>query len=90
MIIQQLNSNHLISTPKLKAKAKSTANQNYASIVTLSTRQTFGGLDLTIPGDTMDINDFMVFMKEISSDGNVNTMVSKFLNAKAGLFYFNC
>ena len=52
------------------------AGQNYADIVALSTRQTFGAMDLTIPSDTLDTDDFMVFMKEISSDGNVNTMVT--------------
>ena len=67
---------------KIESQAQSAAGQSYADIVTLSTRQTLGGLDLTIPGNTMDVNDFMIFIKEISSDGNVNTMVSRFLIVK--------
>jgi len=59
-----------ISNQAIKA-----SGQSYADIVSLSTRQTFGGMDLTIPGNTTDVTDFMIFMKEISSDGNVNTMV---------------
>jgi hypothetical protein len=56
--------------------AVSAAGKNYADIVALSTRQAFGAMDLTIPGNTLDTDDFMVFMKEIFSDGNVNTMVT--------------
>lgn len=62
----------------IQKQAMNAAGQKYADIVALSTRQTFGAMDLTIPGNTMDTNDFMVFMKEISSDGNVNTVVSFF------------
>ena len=58
----------------LQSKATAAGGSNYSTIVTLSTRQTYGGLDVTIPGDTLDTGDLLVFLKEISSDGNVNTM----------------
>jgi hypothetical protein len=44
-------------------KAMSAAGQNYADIVALSTRQILGGMDLTITGNTLDTDDFMVFLK---------------------------
>ncbi|KAI4242454.1 MAG: hypothetical protein L6R40_004008 [Gallowayella cf. fulva] len=56
------------------SKATSAAGTNYSDIVTLSVRQAFGGADLTIPADTLDTKDLMLFLKEISSDGNVNTV----------------
>jgi hypothetical protein len=56
--------------------AVNAAGQYYADIVALSTRQTFGGMDLTIPGDTLDTDNLMGFIKGISSNGNVNTMVT--------------
>lgn len=55
-------------------KASSVAGSNYSDIVTLSVRQVFGAMQITIPEDTLDTNDVMIFMKEISSGGNVNTM----------------
>ncbi len=58
----------------LASKASSSAGTNYSDIVTLSARQVYGALDLTIPNDSLDTNDTMVFIKEISSDGNVNTV----------------
>lgn len=61
----------------VESRALSAANQNYSDIVTLSARQTLGALDLTIPTDTLDTTQHMIFLKEISSDGNVNTMVSR-------------
>jgi hypothetical protein len=33
-------------------------------------------VELTIPGNTLATADFMVFLKEISSDGNVKTIAS--------------
>lgn len=58
----------------LADKASSAVGTNYSDIVTLSTRQIYGALDLTIPNDSLDTNNAMIFMKEISSDGNVNTV----------------
>lgn len=58
----------------LAGKASASAGTNYSDIVTLSTRQAYGAIDLTIPNDSLDTNDTMAFIKEISSDGNVNTV----------------
>lgn len=58
----------------LAGKASASAGTNYSDIVTLSTRQAYGALDLTIPNDSLNTNDTMAFVKEISSDGNVNTV----------------
>lgn len=58
----------------LEQKATASAGTNYSDILTLTPRQAFGGTELTIPYDSLDTSDVMVFMKEISSDGNVNTL----------------
>ncbi|PPQ83295.1 hypothetical protein CVT25_004034 [Psilocybe cyanescens] len=50
---------------------------DYASIVALSIRQALGATEITISKNsdgTFNTNDVLVFMKEISSDGNVNTV----------------
>ncbi|KAH8105922.1 DUF1793-domain-containing protein [Cristinia sonorae] len=55
----------------------SAISSDYASIVALSIRQVFGATELTISkGRTGKFNtsDVLMFMKEISSDGNVNTV----------------
>ena len=56
------------------AQAKAAVGQKYADIVTLSARQAYGGIDLTIPDDTRDMNDVLAFVKELSSNGNLNTV----------------
>ena len=58
----------------IEERGRATAGTNYSTVLALGTRQTFGGIDLTIPEDTLDTGDFLVFLKEISSDGNVNTI----------------
>lgn len=58
----------------LETRAVEAAGTNYSDILALSTRQAWGAIDVTIPNDTLDTNDVLVFMKEISSDGNVNTI----------------
>lgn len=58
----------------LKTRAVEAAGTNYSDILALSTRQVWGAIDVTIPSDTLDTADILVFMKEISSDGNVNTI----------------
>ena len=68
------NTESLTIDSTIEARGAATAGTNYSTILTLGTRQTFGGIDLTIPEDTLDTGDFLVFLKEISSDGNVNTM----------------
>lgn len=47
---------------------------NYSDILAISTRQVLGGIDITIPADTLDTTQVQAFIKEISSDGNTNTI----------------
>lgn len=50
---------------------------DYAAIVALSLRQALGAIEITISKNadgSYNTNDVIVFMKEISSDGNVNTV----------------
>ncbi|KDQ64628.1 hypothetical protein JAAARDRAFT_201939 [Jaapia argillacea MUCL 33604] len=52
-------------------------SSDYASIVALSVRQAFGATEITISKNsdgTWNTSDVLMFMKEISSDGNVNTV----------------
>ncbi|KAK4549818.1 hypothetical protein LTR36_005119 [Oleoguttula mirabilis] len=58
----------------IASKAAGVGGANYSDIVALSARQAFGAIDITIPLDTLDTSDVMAFIKEISSDGNVNTI----------------
>ncbi|KAK5130486.1 hypothetical protein LTR08_002008 [Meristemomyces frigidus] len=58
----------------LTSMATAVGGDKYSDIVALSARQAFGAMDLTISADTLDTNDVMAFVKEISSDGNVNTV----------------
>ncbi|TGO14176.1 hypothetical protein BTUL_0057g00430 [Botrytis tulipae] len=59
---------------ELSAAATQAAGTNYSDITTLSLRQVYGGIDLVIPNATLDTSDVLAFVKEISSDGNVNTV----------------
>ncbi|KAI9733635.1 MAG: hypothetical protein M1834_003237 [Cirrosporium novae-zelandiae] len=56
------------------SSAGDSISDNYTAILALSTRQILGGIDLTIPADTLSTSDAKAFIKEISSDGNVNTV----------------
>ena len=58
----------------IASKAMGFAGSNYSDIVTLSARQVFGAISITIPQDSLDTTDVMIFVKEISSNGNVNAM----------------
>ncbi|KDQ29342.1 hypothetical protein PLEOSDRAFT_157064 [Pleurotus ostreatus PC15] len=52
-------------------------SSDYASIVALSIRQAFGATEITISkraDGSFNTDDVLVFMKEISSDGNTNTV----------------
>lgn len=40
----------------------------------MSTRQVYGGIEVVIPNDSLDISQAKAFIKEISSDGNINTL----------------
>ncbi|KAI9838479.1 MAG: hypothetical protein M1837_002471 [Sclerophora amabilis] len=68
----QTNSQTLDSD--IENKSEAVGGSNYSDITTISLRQAFGSIDITIPQDTKNTNDAKIFMKEISSDGNVNTM----------------
>lgn len=54
--------------------ATAAAGPKYADIVALSTRQAYGGIDLTITNDSLATDQVLAFIKELSSDGNVNTI----------------
>lgn len=58
----------------IATRSKAAAGQKYADIVTLSARQAYGGIDVTIPDDTKDTDDVLAFVKELSSNGNLNTV----------------
>ena len=61
---------------KLQSDA-SAISADYAAIVTLSARQAFAATELTISKNadgTYNVADKLVFMKEISSNGNMNTV----------------
>lgn len=51
----------------------STFGSQYGDIVEASVRQTFGAIELTVPLNDLSATP-QVFLKEISSDGNVNTV----------------
>ncbi|KAF2771578.1 glutaminase A L-glutamine amidohydrolase [Teratosphaeria nubilosa] len=50
-----------------------TFGSQYADIIEASVRQTFGAIELTVPANNLTAEP-QVFLKEISSDGNVNTV----------------
>ena len=53
--------------------------QDYLSLTSLAARQAFGAIEYTnTPTDPW------LFMKEISSDGNVNTVDGEFMHALIG------
>ncbi|KAF8217987.1 DUF1793-domain-containing protein [Mycena galopus ATCC 62051] len=64
----------------LDAQVKTAAtaiSANYYGIVALSLRQAVGGTEITISktsAGAWDTTDILMFLKEISSDGNVNTV----------------
>ncbi|KAF8914019.1 DUF1793-domain-containing protein [Gymnopilus junonius] len=64
---------------------------DYASVVALSIRQVLGATEITLSkysNGTYNTDDVIVFMKEISSDGNVNT-VDVIFPAWPALLYTN-
>ncbi|KIY49337.1 DUF1793-domain-containing protein [Fistulina hepatica ATCC 64428] len=82
----------------LDEQAQSDASQygdNYAGIVVMSIRQALGAMEITRKsGNSFDTDDVLLFMKEISSDGDVNTVdvifpawpVLLYLNATLGKY----
>ncbi|KAI0744972.1 DUF1793-domain-containing protein [Earliella scabrosa] len=72
--------NALARARAFDAQIESDANKisaDYASIVALSIRQTFGAIEITVSrnlDNSYDTSNVLTFMKEISSNGNVNTV----------------
>ncbi|KAL4241900.1 Glutaminase GtaA [Abortiporus biennis] len=59
------------------SKDASAISPDYASIVALSIRQGFAATEITVSKDAEGMfnnSDVMMFLKEISSDGNINTV----------------
>ncbi|KAI0774160.1 DUF1793-domain-containing protein [Fomes fomentarius] len=73
-------SNALSRANAFNAKVKADASKissDYADIVALSIRQTLGATEITVARTSdggFDTSDVSTFMKEISSDGNTNTV----------------
>ncbi|KAL4980869.1 hypothetical protein BDW66DRAFT_699 [Aspergillus desertorum] len=59
---------------EMAAQAVVAGGSKYADIVSLSARQAWGGIDLTIPDDSLDTSEVLAFVKELSSNGNLNTV----------------
>ncbi|TRM67680.1 hypothetical protein BD626DRAFT_104598 [Schizophyllum amplum] len=71
--------NALSRAQDLDDKIKSDAgaiSTDYANVVTLSVRQALAAIEITTSksGDSYDTDDVMIFLKEISSNGNTNTV----------------
>ncbi|TBU49426.1 hypothetical protein BD309DRAFT_76359 [Dichomitus squalens] len=72
--------NALARANAFDAKVKSDASKissDYADIVALSVRQALGAIEITVSKDStgkFNTSDITTFLKEISSDGNVNTV----------------
>ena len=58
----------------IEGAANTAGGANYSDIVTLSVRQAYASCDFSIVDDSKDTSDPLIFVKEISSDGNVNTV----------------
>jgi hypothetical protein len=58
----------------LTTKATQVVGSNYSDILALSLRQAYGAIDLVIPLSGLNTSSPLAFIKEISSDGNVNTI----------------
>ncbi|KAK5171286.1 uncharacterized protein LTR77_004430 [Saxophila tyrrhenica] len=59
----------------IASRATAAGGGNYSDVVSLSVRQVFGAFDVTVPEEDLSkTEDVMAFVKEISSNGNVNTI----------------
>lgn len=60
----------------VRSQATQIGGANYSDILEASVRQSFGALEVVIPADTLSTKppDVNGFLKEISSDGNVNSI----------------
>ncbi|KAK8159186.1 hypothetical protein IWX90DRAFT_488683 [Phyllosticta citrichinensis] len=59
---------------KIRTVGDSSGGSNYTAILELSVRQIFSGIDVTVDGSTLDTSAPYAFIKEISSNGNLNTI----------------
>ncbi|KAK0640141.1 Glutaminase A [Lasiodiplodia hormozganensis] len=59
---------------KIASESLQVGGQNYSDITTLSLRQVFGAIDITIPHDTKDTSQANAWVKEISSNGDIQTL----------------
>ncbi|MCJ1410591.1 hypothetical protein MMC19_004677 [Ptychographa xylographoides] len=72
----------------IKLTTEATAiSSNYSDILTLSLRQMFGTMELTIDDTTKNTSQIYVFFKEISTDGNINS-VDVTLPMSPGLLHY--
>lgn len=67
----------------------STLGDNYTDILEASLRQTFAAFEIVIPADTLDTSKASAWMKEISTDGNVQT-TADLLPKAWPIFYVFC
>lgn len=58
----------------VQSAGTSSYGSNYSDILALSVRQVYGGIEVTIPHDSLDTGNTRAFIKEISSNGNINTV----------------
>ena len=54
--------------------AGSQFSTNYTDLLEQSARQIYGAMDIVIPSDTLDTSSVIAFLKEISSDGDIDTV----------------
>ncbi|KAK8163912.1 hypothetical protein IWX90DRAFT_243487 [Phyllosticta citrichinensis] len=59
---------------KVRSESLAVGGPKYADITTLSLRQVYGALDLTIPRASKDTSQASVYIKEISSNGDIQTL----------------
>ncbi|EKG20477.1 protein of unknown function DUF1793 [Macrophomina phaseolina MS6] len=71
---------------KIEQESLRVGGQNYSDITTLSLRQVFGAMDITIPADSLNTSQVNAWMKEISSNGDIQTL--DIIEPAAPLFYW--
>lgn len=54
--------------------AGSSFSTNYTDLLEQSARQIYGAMDVVIPSSSLDTSDVLIFLKEISSDGDISTI----------------
>lgn len=54
--------------------AGSAFSTNYTDLLEQSVRQIYGAMDIVIPTSNLDTSDVLIFLKEISSNGDVSTV----------------